>query len=221
MSRAVPLTAVLVALLLAPVLALAQAPDEPPSAAPPTPEVLDQRPARGEQCIVCRVRVHEGDIVEVRYKGRNFHVAEKMLAQFEADPDAYFHLMQAHGGLFDEAAMEMPSMRIGWLVFGLYVLVGLVAGAACSYVAIDRGLPARGWFFAGLAVNVIALAAVLTRKGRADALGEPAAGLAKIPTTRSPVACRHCGAANHPAAAACGECGRALEPSVEAETARA
>ena len=185
-------------------------------------ELLDQRPADGEQCIVCRVAVHEGDIVEVRYKGRTFFVAAKMLAEFEAHPEAYFHDLQAHGGLFDEGAMESPPIETGWLWLGLYILVGLVAGAACSYVALNRGLPAWRWFFAGLLVNVVALAAVLTRRGGADA---PAAGLApglaKIPSTHAPVSCGECGADNHPAAPACSDCGHALRPTIEPETARA
>lgn len=181
--------------------------------------VLDQRPAEGEQCIVCRLPTQRGEIVEVRYKGRRFFVAAKMLSTFEADPETYFHAIQAHGGLFDEAAMETPPMKTGWLFFGLYVLTGLLAGAACSYAALDRGLPAWGWFFAGLAANVLAVAAVLTRPRGAG--GPAAPGLAKIPITPSPVACGRCGEPNHPAAAACGYCGHTLAPAVEPETARA
>ncbi len=123
--------------------------------------------------------------------------------------------------------METPPLETGWLVFGLYVLAGLLAGAVCSYVALDRGLPAWGWFFAGLAANVVAVAAVMTRGRAAGATGGPAGsglskpGMTKIPTTPSPVACGHCGERNHPAASACASCGHALEPAFEPETARA
>jgi hypothetical protein len=190
----------------------------PPPEAPPAWVVLDQRAADGEQCIVCKLPIQAGEIVEVRYKGRRFFVAAKMLSRFEADPETYFHALQAHGGLFDEAAMETPPMRTGWLFFGLYLLVGLVAGAGCSYVAIDRGLPAWGWFFAGLAANVLAVGAVLTRARRAGVAAAP--GLTKIPITHAPVACSACDEPHHPAASACASCGHDLVPTVEPETAR-
>ena len=158
----------------------------------------------------------------MRYKGRTFFVAAKMLEEFEADPQAYFHVIEAHGGLFDEAAMESPPMRTGWLLVGLYVLVGLVAGATCSYVALDRGLPAWRWFFAGLVLNLIAVALVSTRPRAAGAPAHRAARrLAKIPATHAPVRCGRCGAHNHPSARGCSGCGHVLSPTVEPETARA
>ena len=216
------LVAVLLGALLAPAAAPGQPTAGPDGRHPRSWELLEQRPAEGEQCIVCRVAVHEGDIVEVRYKGRTFFVAARMLAEFEAHPDAYFHDLQAHGGLFDEGAMESPPTETGWLWLGLYILVGLVAGAACSYAALNRGLPAWGWFFAGLLTNAIALAAVLTRpRGAAAPAAGLAPGLAKIPTTRAPIDCERCGAANHPAAPECSGCGHALSPAIEPETARA
>jgi YHS domain-containing protein len=181
-------------------------------------EVLDQREAEGQQCIVCRQQIHEGDIVEVRYRGRTFFVAAKMLEEFEADPERYFRTLQARGALFDEAARDNPPMRTGWLGFGVYVMLGLLFGAACAYLALDRGLPAWGWFFAGLALNVLALVTVITRPREAGA--PAAAGLVKIPTTLTPTPCPHCGNTNHPSAATCSGCGHALEPTIEPETAR-
>lgn len=192
-----------------------------PAEQPASWEKLDQRPAHGEQCIVCRAQIHEGDIFELRYKGRTFFVAAAMLDDFEADPDHYFHAMQARGGLFDEAAVDVPPMRTGWLYFGSYVLIGLLFAAACSYLALDKGLPAWGWFFAGLLLNVLALAAIATRKRQPGAHLEGApAGLAKIPITLAPATCAHCGNSNHPSASACSDCGHALIPTVEPETAR-
>lgn len=180
--------------------------------------ILDERRAEGEQCIVCRQAIHEGDIVEGRYKGRTVHVAESMLPEFESDPDHYFYPMQARAALFDEAAMETPAMRTGWLAFGLYVLVGLVFGAACAYLALERGLAAWPWFFGGLLFNVLALATLLIGKARVAAAPP---GLVKIPTTASPRPCRACGNTNHPSASACSGCGATLEPTLEPETARA
>lgn len=183
-------------------------------------EILDQRPAEGEQCIVCRLQIHEGNIVELRYKGRRFFVAAGMLDEFEADPDHYFEVLRPRGGLFDEEAMPTTPMRTGWLAFGAYVLIGLAFGAACSYVALDRGLPALGWFFAGVLVNVLALVAVRTRKPVPGALRGAPRGLTKIPATYAPRLCAGCGNPNHPSAPVCSGCGRKLTPTVEPETAR-
>lgn len=193
------------------------------STAPPAPwQVLDEHPGRGEQCLVCGQRIFEIPVVEVRYKGRRFHVAGPMLPEFQADPDLYFEKLQARSALFDERAVAPREMSGGWLGLGVYVLIGLVFAAACGYLAVARARAPLPWFFAGLIGNVIALAAlVATPRGDASRLpaGVPP-GLAKVPTTRSPVACPACGTANHPAAAACGECGGRLEPAVESETAR-
>jgi hypothetical protein len=107
-------------------------------------------------------------------------------------------------------------------LFGLYVVTGLVAGAACAYLAVGRGLAPIPWFFAGLLANVIPLIVILTRHG-ADLSRFPAGiprGLSKVPTTLSPRFCPPCGAENHPAARRCLECGAPLEPTVEPETAR-
>lgn len=226
-----PSTLVLTCAVLALVALLAPSTARPQetSGATPAPAddseswtVLERRSADGEQCIVCRQRIHAGDIVEVRYKGRTFHVAAKMLEEFEADPERYFEVLEAHSALFDEAAMETPRMSTGWLVFGLWVLVGLVFGAACSYVALDRGRPALGWFFGGLLVNFAALVALLVKARRpGDAEERAPSGLRKIPRTASPSACPRCGGLNHPSASACSSCGRELTPTVEPETARA
>jgi hypothetical protein len=183
---------------------------------------LDQRPAHGEQCIVCRQPVYEGDIVELRYKGRSFYVAAGMLGDFEAAPEEYFATLEARAALFDERAVVERSMSRGWLYLGLYVLAGLLCGALAAYLAVSRGLPGLPWFFAGLVGNVVGVLAVLVQRARVSpqlATGVPR-GFAKVPTTRSPVACPHCGQATHPAGRRCSHCGAELTPVVEAETAR-
>ena len=181
-------------------------------------EVLEERPAAGEQCLVCRQLIDYGDIVEIRYKGRVFHVSAGMVDDFKADPDRYFYVMQARSGLFDEASVETPAMSMGWLGFGIYVLLGLVFGAATAYAALNRGLPARKWFVAGMLVNVVALVVLLVSKREAE---RHERGLSKIPTTPSPLACANCRGTNHPLASECSSCGHALRPSGEPETARA
>lgn len=205
-------------------LATAAHSSDPEARDPAAPwTVLEVRAATGEQCLVCRQVIHDGEIVAVRYKGRTFHVAESMLAHFESDPESYFQSLEAHSALFDESAAEGPPMRTGWLWFGLYVLGGLVSAALCGYLALGRGLPALPWFAAGLLVNVLAVAALLTSRRR-DTSALPAGvppGLSKIPTTRSPVRCASCGGANHPSARRCGACGGDLSPEIESEAKRA
>ena len=184
--------------------------------------VLDQRPAAGEQCLVCRQAIHDGDIVELRYKGRRFHVADKMMADFESDPESYFSDIELHSALFDESAMDAPSMASGWLLFGLWVLVSLTTGALCAYLAIGRGKPPVVWFFAGLLLNVVGVVAVLA-SGRGETsrlVGGAPDGLTKIPSTHAPRRCPGCGATNHPAARRCSACATNLEPSIQAETAK-
>lgn len=187
----------------------------------PQPVVVEERPAAGEQCLVCRKPIFHGDIVEVRYKGRRFHVAESMLDELEADPDRYFASLQAHSALFDESAIEHPSASPGWLVFGFYVLAGLIAGAVCAYLALCWGLPPVRWFLAGLLGNVVAVGILLMPgRARGAATSDVPGGLAKIPATAAPSACPACGESNHPSATACSACGAALDPATEGEAAR-
>ncbi len=183
---------------------------------------IDRRAGEGERCLVCGQQIHGDEIVELRYKGRSFFVAAKMLGAFEGDPEVYFEQLQATSALFDERSMEGRQMSRGWLVFGIYVVVGLVFAALCGYLAVGRSLAPLPWFFAGLVGNVATLVVLLaTPRGDGAALpqGVPA-GFAKVPTTRAPVPCAACGVANHPAAPDCGGCGAALSPAIAPETAR-
>lgn len=186
--------------------------------------VLRELTGQGQQCLVCRVAVHGEPIAEVRYKGRTFHVRLDMLSEFRREPEVYFASLEPRSGLFDEGsvAAEPRAGTYGWFVFGLYILTGLVFAAACGAIAVGRSRPAWPWFFAGLLMNVLALAALLTR-GRGDAssrLDGVPAGLRKVPTTRAPIACPGCQSQLHPAAKLCSRCGAELSPLVRAETAQ-
>ena len=171
--------------------------------------VLDQRPGDGEQCLVCRKPVVDEDVFEIRFKGRTFFVGKPFMGDFEADPARYFARLQARSALFDENALGANRpMAFGWLGLGGYVLAGLLCSASCAYIAVCKGLTPLPWFFAGLLGNVAGLGLVMfVPPGDTAALpaGIPA-GLAKVPTTRAPVACPSCGTANHPSAPAPG-CG--------------
>ncbi|MCZ6653262.1 MAG: hypothetical protein O7D91_09580, partial [Planctomycetota bacterium] len=184
--------------------------------------VVRTQPGQGEQCLVCGLPIRDAKAVYVRYKGRLFAVKEQLLDKFAADPDRYFSQLQVLGALFDERAPAATPLRQVWLFLGLYVLAGLVAGGACGYLAVCKGLPPARWFFAGLVVNIGALAALLCMHKSRD-FAAPAgipAGLCKVPTTYAPVYCPGCGAENHPATGACSDCGAAMQPSVTAETDR-
>ncbi len=213
-----PLFALVTMLTLAPAWAAAPGEDDL--------EILGRVAGSGEQCLVCRQAIHGAQVVEVRYKGRTFHVKEEMSAELEADPEAYFRDLQSRAALFDEDALEgaMGTDRghRGWLLFGLYVLAGLGVGAICGGLAVARAQPALPWFFAGLMANVLALGALLARPRGDDSRlpeGIPA-GLAKVPLTRAPRSCPHCGHPNHPAARGCAGCAGALDPEIEAESLR-
>ncbi|MEE8458314.1 MAG: hypothetical protein V3S08_00490 [Phycisphaerales bacterium] len=185
--------------------------------------VLDERPGDGEQCLVCRKRVYDEDVVEIRFKGRTFFVGKPFMGDFEADPARYFARIQARSALFDENAFATDRpMAYGWLWLGGYVLAGMLCSASCAYIAVCKGLTPLRWFFSGLFGNVAGLGLVMFVP-RGDAARLPAgipAGFAKVPTTRAPVACPSCGTANHPSATRCADCHKTLTPTVTAETGR-
>jgi hypothetical protein len=179
-------------------------------------------PRPGEICLACDQPVQGTDLLLI-HRGRRVPLHRG--ACFDAwsrNPDAMFAALQPRGALFQEPEESMSPLRDAWFAFGAYVLLGLIFGAACAYTAVGRGHAPVRWFFAGLAVNAVALAILLARP-RADLSNLPAGvppGLRKVPTTRAGVPCPKCGSLNHPAARRCSSCGAALQPSVAAETAR-
>jgi uncharacterized paraquat-inducible protein A len=107
--------------------------------------------------------------------------------------------------------------------FGLWALAGVVCAAAASYVALSKGIAPLPWMVAALPFNVVPLLLVAL-KPAADLSRLPQgvpAGLAKIATTRAPVACAKCGAPHHPTATRCSDCGAPLAASGVSEVARA
>ena len=90
---------------------------------------------------MCGNHIYDKDIVEIRFQGRTFHVAAgDMFDLFAHDPQRYFHKLQARSVLFDETSIVDRPMSIGWLIFGFYVLVGLVCSTICRYLAVSRAL---------------------------------------------------------------------------------
>ena len=180
----------------------------------------------GEHCLVCGKEMPSADHVRL-HRGRTVNLCSADCAgAFEADTEGFFASLQPKAALFQEPAAPAGPLGRGWFTFGLAVLAGLIFGALTSYLAIHRGHAPRPWFFAGLLLNVLGLALLLTRPRGTGAEGLPAGipdGLRKVPTTRDPVPCSRCGHGNHPSAGRCGACHATLSPSApsEVEAARA
>ena len=124
-------------------------------------EEVERKTGEGEVCIVCDTPIATDETaVKIRHKGRTVHVNEKLLDEWRADPGRYFSKVQARSMLFDEESVVAQGTGRVWWVVGVYVVVGLIVGAACAYIAVHRGRCPRRWFMWGLVVNVLALAAL-------------------------------------------------------------
>ena len=180
-------------------------------------------PRDGEICLACGRPVGQGDAA-VSYRGRRFVLHRGgCLDLWNDGPETLFARLQPRGALFQEAAEPSSPLLGGWLLFGLYVVAGLLSGAVCAYGALTKGLPPLPWFFAGLAFNVLAIGVLASRRAR-DLSAFPEGvlpGLTKVPATRSPGACGSCGEPHHPAARRCLACGARLAPGIEPEESRA
>lgn len=175
----------------------------------------------GEECIACQTAI-TGPIQTVLYEGRRVHLHQgHCVDDWLGNTDTLFARLEARGALYDEHAVRGSGLGPGWLFFGVYVLAGLVFGAACSYLALGRGMNAVQWFALGFVFNIGALIGVMLRGG-GDTSAYPSGippGLRKIPMTRMPRSC-DCGAPNHPSARICSACGSALTTSIQSEVAR-
>lgn len=169
-------------------------------------------------CTVCPKPI-DGEGVEIRYRGRTlrFHPGA-CEHHWTEDPDGVFARVSPRGANFAESPSLVARLRDGWFGFGTYVLVGLLSGAACAYIAVGRGRVAASWFFLGLLFNVLALLAVLVQRKLAtrDPEGVPS-GMNKVPVTRTPLRCNSCGSENHPSATQCLACGSALKSTAASE----
>ena len=186
---------------------------------PPAPGVaVATRP--GDICVVCnrptgrddRVYLIDGQRVPV-------HAAEDEL--FRRNPDRYMAHVRPRGGLLGTEPDASAALSSHWLLFGAYVLLGLMFAGLSGYGAVNRGLRPVPWFFLGLAFNVLAYLALLTRPKREAVVAELPRGLTKVHVTYAPVPCPRCGTTNHPSASACSGCGAKLEPRLTSEVARA
>lgn len=190
------------------------------SSSEPGPRSL--APEAEEICLACGTPVRASDRLIV-HRGRRVPLHEgECVEAWNANRETLFAALQPRGALFQEHEAFDSPLRHVWIALGIYIVVGLILGAACGYIAVSRGHAPIPWFFAGLAVNLLALAALLCRpRGDLSRLpGGVPRGLAKVPTTRPPRPCPKCGSENHPAARRCARCGGALQPAVAPETER-
>jgi hypothetical protein len=137
---------------------------------------------------------------------------------FLAEPARYFAAVQPRGGLFQESFAALP-LRSGWVLLGIWVLLGLVAGGWNVHAALRKGLPPARWFAVGLGLNLVGVAWMMCCRRRAAV--ELPAHLQKVPLTAEPAKCPSCGHPNHPAARSCAGCGTALTPPGTSEVDRA
>lgn len=178
-------------------------------------------PRQGDICVVCNQPIGPDDRVYLIDGQRvAVHAAEDEV--FRRNPDRYLAQVRPRGGLLGTEPDARAALSWHWLAFGAYVLLGLTFAGLSGYGAVNRGLRPVPWFFLGLAFNVFAYLALLTRpKREAAAVEELSRGLSKVHVTYAPEPCPHCGTPNHPSASACSGCGAKLEPRLTSEVAKA
>jgi len=163
----------------------------------------------GETCIVCNSKLDSTDLAFV-VDGQRVGIARGMEDEFLSNPLKYLTALRPEGQF---SGRSTGSMRNVYFWGGVFVLAGLLFGGACAHMALAKGRSGWRWFFLGFFFSAPACLALAVKENG------PAVptGLSKIPATRDPVACPGCGAANHPAAAKCSDCGATLEPSAPSE----
>lgn len=176
----------------------------------------ERLPARqGETCIVCNKPVGGGDIAYLARGQRAAVHMEDCEAVLLEEPGRHMAKMRPSSILFtSEAGAGIPG---GWLLVGLWVLLGLFFGGLCAHRAVRLRRSPAACFLLGFFFSVPAYVYVCSRKPATDAARIPE-GLRKVPATRDPAPCPACGHDNHPSARQCTSCGAALEPLAPSET---
>lgn len=170
---------------------------------------------RGDRCLVSGLLLDENGIAFI-YRGRRVTLHRDATGVFLNEPDRYFSSLQPRGALFQESGAW--SLELSWLLVGIWMTLGLACGAAGSHIALRKGRSPGFWFSAGVALNIVALATLLTRPSTSSETLPPHWG--KIPTTTTPVSCPSCDSTNHPSALSCLACGASLSPAHESEVQR-
>ncbi len=184
------------------------------------PVLAGEHGSDAERCIACDRVLAEGEGRIESYRGRQVATCSDQCAvAWSAGREYLFGKLQPRGALFQEDARTPRRTHRAWFYGGLYVLGGLLAGAASAYIAVNRGRRALPAFAAGLAFNVIGLGAVALamKRPRASPVTGIPAGLRKVPDTHAPASCPRCGSPVHPSARECSACRAPLEPRARSE----
>ncbi len=171
----------------------------------------------GDRCIVSNLLLDEHGLAFL-YRGRRVTLDAAHVQTFFDQPMKYFSNLQPRGALFQEDAIRKPPKRIGWFIFGVWMTLGLTAGAFCTHLALGKGLSPVTWFFVGLTTNLVGVLLALRQSSRTRVEMRPR--LAKITKTVPPLICSACRAQNHPSARQCTGCGSKMQPIMESEVER-
>ena len=96
--------------------------------------------------------------------GRRVPVKKEAVNIFLNNQEKYFSKLQPKSALFTESMGVAKNLSIGWFIFGIYVLIGLLFAALTSHAAVGKGLKPIPWFFIGLFFNAFGYLAVLNEK---------------------------------------------------------
>jgi DNA-directed RNA polymerase subunit RPC12/RpoP len=187
-------------------------------------------PRRARYCLVCGGKV-SGNELSVVYRGLPYpihpHVCLKMWEEAEASGrlDALVGRTEPRGALFQADSKYLnpefqrwKGLALGWLFAGVGIFLALVSGGLASAWAVQRHSPVLLAFFCGAVLPGLGI--LLVKLLPINAAESQVRGM-RIPQTRSPVKCPHCGAVVHPAAQKCLKCGRTLAGRIESEVEKA
>jgi len=163
----------------------------------------------GDHCTVSGLPLTPDDVV-LLVDGRRVPLKKDAVDIFLNNQEKYFSKLQPKSALFTEDMGQPDSLSMGWFLFGIYVLIGLIFAALTSHKAVGKGLGPIPWFFAGLVFNILGYIAVMAK--RSAATGNIPEGFKKVPLTSEPVFCPNCGYENHPSAKKCSRCDFTLDP---------
>lgn len=173
-------------------------------------------------CLVCERPVDKTDrVYEIDGQRVPVHTGA-CDEKFKQNPDRYLAKLKPRGAFLGADPSGFRTFSSGWLVLGLYILIGLVFAGMCAYRAVNQSLRPVPWFFWGLIFNLFAYLVLVSRaRGvRSQAPWGVPHGLAKVPLTYTPDRCPACGETNHPSATSCSTCGSRLDPHIASEVAK-
>jgi hypothetical protein len=175
----------------------------------------------GDICALCNQPTDANDPTYMVHGQRvPLHAAEMKDPSAASQLKGFLALLQPRGAFIGQSASA--ELSLGWFIFGMYFLVGLLFAAMSAHRALNAGYSPISWFFVGLVFSAVGYLFLLTRPKREvlAPAGIPP-GLGKISLTYNPQACPKCGTENHPSAAQCSGCKANLSPQMTSEVARA